>query len=118
MPALLAARGARATLVAMSVGSEQHDGAQALAKGLEHFREVRRELEESVLPLATSLDGRRFTFQASLHGLELRLGGYVVVEQAGVAARLGQVLDLELAHAGGAELNVSGPDESDGVLRA
>ena len=29
---------------------------------LENFREARRELEESILPLATSVDGRRFSF--------------------------------------------------------
>src|SRR3954454_4167333 len=52
----------------------------ALDEGLARFRDVRRRLEQAVLPLATSLDGRRFVFQASLHGLELRLGGYVMVE--------------------------------------
>ncbi len=62
---------------------------------LESFREARRRLETSVLPLATSLDGRRFSFQASLHGLELRIGGYVVLEGDG-NPRLGQVLTLEL----------------------
>ena len=51
----------------------------AVRQGLERYRAVRRELESAVLPLASSLDGRRFTFQASLHGLEVRLGGYVVV---------------------------------------
>jgi DNA helicase HerA-like ATPase len=120
MPALLAAGRAGATLATMSGTSatDEHDGAQSLTQGLEHFRRVRRELEESVLPLATSLDGRRFTFQASLHDLELRLGGYAVVEQDGHEPRLGQVLDLGMAQAGGAELNVSGGDESQGVLRA
>ncbi len=47
---------------------------------LETFREMRRTLEASVLPLATSVDGRRFSFQASLYDLELRIGGYVVLE--------------------------------------
>jgi len=46
-----------------------------------------------VLPLATSVDGRRFTFQASLHGLELQVGGYVLLEAGGVP-RLGQVLGM------------------------
>ena len=36
---------------------------------VQNYRDARRELEASVLPLATSLDGRRFSFQASLHGL-------------------------------------------------
>jgi len=62
---------------------------------LESFRETRRSLEEAVLPLATSVDGRRFSFQASLHGLELQIGGYVVLNGDGTA-RLGQVLTLEL----------------------
>ena len=51
---------------------------------------------ERTRPRRASLDGRRFTFQASLHGLALRLGGYVVVEHDG-GQRLGQVLELEPA---------------------
>ena len=57
-----------------------------LGAQVESFREVRRNLEASVLPLATSVDGRRFSFQASLHGLELRAGGYVVLEVNGTPA--------------------------------
>jgi hypothetical protein len=30
---------------------------------LDSFRAVRRDIEASVLPLATSVDGRRFTFR-------------------------------------------------------
>jgi hypothetical protein len=41
---------------------------------LETFRAARRDIEASVLPLATSVDGRRFTFQASLYGLQLQVG--------------------------------------------
>ena len=92
-------------------------GAQGLEHGLERFRAVRRELETAVLPLATSLDGRRFTFQASLHGLALRLGGYVVVEHDG-GHRLGQVLELEPAQASGAELDLPGEGEDGVALRA
>jgi uncharacterized protein len=62
---------------------------------VESFREARRNLETSVLPLATSVDGRRFSFQVSLHDLQLQIGGYVVLEDGGVS-RLGQVLALEL----------------------
>jgi hypothetical protein len=47
---------------------------------LAEFRANRRELEAAILPLATSLDGRQFSFQASLHHLELQAGGYVVLE--------------------------------------
>ena len=61
---------------------------------LESFREARRNLEASVLPLATSVDGRRFSFQTSLHDLQLQIGGYVVLEGDGIP-RLGQVLTLE-----------------------
>lgn len=60
---------------------------------VESFREARRNLETSVLPLATSVDGRRFSFQVSLHNLQLQIGGYVVLEDGGVS-RLGQVLAL------------------------
>jgi len=45
--------------------------------------------------LATSVDGRRFSFQASLYGLQLQAGGYVVLEDGGTT-RLGQVITLDL----------------------
>ncbi len=64
---------------------------------LEEYRGVREALETAVLPLATSVDGRRFSFQTTLHGLELQAGGYVMLEGGG-ASRLGQVLSLELRH--------------------
>jgi Helicase HerA, central domain len=67
------------------------------------FRDVRRQLEEAVLPLATSVDGRRFSFQAPLRGLELQPGGYAAIEDDG-SRRLGQVLDVEVAHMDGPEL--------------
>jgi uncharacterized protein len=66
-----------------------------LAAQLAGFREARRELEASVLPLATSIDGRRFSFQASLYGLALQAGGYVVLKDGGIS-RLGQVITLDL----------------------
>ena len=66
-----------------------------LATQLAGFRESRRELEASVLPLATSVDGRRFSFQASLYGLQVQVGGYVVLGD-GDSARLGQVITLDL----------------------
>ena len=62
---------------------------------LEEYRDVREALERAVLPLATSVDGRRFSFQTSLHELELEAGGYVTLEGGG-SPRLGQVLSLEL----------------------
>jgi hypothetical protein len=80
-----------------------------LSQQIESFREARRELEEAVLPLATSVDGRRFTFQASLHGLDLQAGGYVVLEGRG-RPRLGQVLSLELQWQLAAELTLPSAD--------
>ncbi len=62
---------------------------------LEEFRGRREALEAAVLPLATSVDGRRFEYQASLHALALEAGGYVVLD-AGGESRLGQVLSLEM----------------------
>ena len=53
----------------------------------------REELERALLPLATSVDGRRFTLQASLHRLALQAGGYVVLEGDGQRF-FGQVLTL------------------------
>ena len=44
-------------------------GQSGLGPQPDTFREVRRNLDASVLPLATSVDGRRFSFQASLYGL-------------------------------------------------
>ncbi|MBX5443073.1 MAG: ATP-binding protein [Solirubrobacteraceae bacterium] len=60
------------------------------------IRGLRERLERAVLPLATSLDGRRFTVQASLHDLRLRPGGYVVLD-TGAGRRLGLLESLELA---------------------
>ena len=48
-----------------------------------------------MLPLATSIDGRSFSFQASLYDLEFRVGGYVTLTD-GADVWLGQVLTLEL----------------------
>jgi uncharacterized protein DUF87 len=67
-----------------------------LERRVEEFRAVRETIEASILPLATSVDGRSFTFQASLHGLDLQPGAYVVLEHA-AGSRLGQVLSLALA---------------------
>ena len=63
-----------------------------LAAHLADYRALRRELESSILPIATSVDGRRFTFQAPLEPLELRVGGYVLLGDD----QLGQVTSLDL----------------------
>jgi hypothetical protein len=62
---------------------------------LEEYRGLRETLEKAILPRATSVDGRRFEFQASLHGLELEAGGYVAID-AGGEVGLGQVLSLRM----------------------
>jgi DNA helicase HerA-like ATPase len=62
---------------------------------LREYRDVRDALERALLPLATSVDGRRFTFQTTLHGLEFEAGGYVTID-GGDSAGLGQLLSLEL----------------------
>jgi DNA helicase HerA-like ATPase len=91
--------------------------ARAQEEGLARFRAVRRELEASVLALATSLDGSRFTFQASLHGLELRLGGYVVLESA-AGTSLGQILALRQGRQEAVELDLAGGDDASASMRA
>lgn len=72
---------------------------------LDGYRNVRREFERSIAPLATSVDGRRFSFQASLHELAFQAGGYVVLEDE-KGRRLGQVISLEQATREGPELAV------------
>ena len=62
---------------------------------LEEYRGIREAIETSIIPMATSVDGRRFEYQASLHELELEAGGYVAIESHG-ETRLGQVLSLRM----------------------
>jgi DNA helicase HerA-like ATPase len=81
----------------------------------ERFRRLRRRLEEALLPLATSIDGRHFTCQLSPHGLDVRTGGYVVIEDGG-ASRIGQILDLALIEVDGPELGPAAGSDSDAQL--
>jgi DNA helicase HerA-like ATPase len=60
----------------------------------------RTQLEASVVARASSIDGRRFELQCSLHELELQPGGYVRLGQEA----LGQVHTVEPAWVEGAEL--------------
>jgi Cdc6-like AAA superfamily ATPase len=55
-----------------------------------HYRSLREQIERAALPLATSVDGRTFEVQASLHDLALRRGGHVVLE-AERGSWLGQI---------------------------
>jgi DNA helicase HerA-like ATPase len=78
-----------------------------LAGRLAHYRDLRREIENNVLPIATSIDGRQFQFQAPLAALDLQVGGYVVLE-SDAGARFGQILSLEAAHTDAGEVGWSG----------
>jgi hypothetical protein len=82
-------------------------GVRDYLAALEEYRGLREALEESVLPLATSVDGRRFEFQASLHGLELDAGGYVTLDEGG-ETRLGQLLSLGMEQHEASALDGSG----------
>jgi hypothetical protein len=75
---------------------------------LAQYRAMRRQLEEAILPLSGSVDGRRFSLQASLHGLEFELGGYVVLESDDGARRFGQVLTLGPVRVDGPEATGDG----------
>lgn len=66
---------------------------QVLSDRLGAYRRAREQVERNILPLATSVDAATFEFQASLHDLLLRRGGYVSLEGDG-QRRLGQVTDL------------------------
>jgi uncharacterized protein len=68
-------------------------GDGTVATRMSEYRAVREQIERSIAPLATSVDGFSFELQASLHDLRLRRGGYVVLSTDGID-RLGQVTDL------------------------
>jgi len=64
---------------------------------------IKRSLEEQISPLATSLDGRSFSFRAPL-GLDLQVGGYVHLDLPDGSA-VGQIVDLRLTEQPGPELS-------------
>ena len=84
----------------------------AHAQRLETFRSLRAEIEASILPLASSIDGRRFSFQASVEGLALRVGGYTMLEGDGGGV-LGQVRSLALVEVDVAEVGLTGDGRDD-----
>ena len=84
-----------------------------LGQRIDTFRAVRAEAEAAVLPLATSVDGCHFAFQASVNGLALRLGGYAMLEGDG-GSSLGQVHALGLTEVDLGEIG-HGADEVDGI---
>ncbi|MGE5692084.1 MAG: ATP-binding protein [Pseudomonadota bacterium] len=90
-----------------------------MADDLARYGSLRRELEQAVQPLATSVDGRRFSLRAPLGGATLQPGGYVLLDE-----RIGQVTALRLGEAPGPEIDLEGGRarvtvrmlEGDGVL--
>ena len=87
-----------------------------LAHRVDTFRALRTQLEASVLPLATSVDGRGFTFQAGVNGLALRLGGYAMLEGDGEAS-LAQVRSLGLVDVDVGEVGFGGEVDDDVDIR-
>jgi len=76
---------------------------------MDTFRALRSQIEGSILPLADSVDGRRFSFQSAVDGLGLRLGGYAMLEGDG-GASLAQVRSLALAEVDVGELALASDD--------
>jgi uncharacterized protein len=92
------------------MGTDQTDLLQVAgsSRGVADLRAARRAIERGVLPLASSVDGIRFEFQASLDDLALQVGGYVVLETGGTG-RLGQILTLRIASVDAADVEPGGP---------
>lgn len=78
-----------------------------LTARLADYRILRRDIEASILALATSVDGRRFEFQAPLDPLDIRVGGYVAID-APSGRRLGQVHSLDVARVDAGEVGWAG----------
>jgi DNA helicase HerA-like ATPase len=74
---------------------------------LDEYRALRQRLEDQILAIATSVDGRRFELQAPLQRLDLPPGGYAMLEDAN-GSRLGQVLSMRLEQRDAAELGWEG----------
>ena len=72
------------------------------------FRALRARIERAVPALASSVDGSRFEFQASLDDLALQAGGHVILE-TGQGGRLGQVLTVRIAQVDAAEVEPAAP---------
>jgi hypothetical protein len=64
-----------------------------MSEQVARYRDLRDRIEHDTLPLATSVDGLAFEFQAAIHRLELTRGGYVVLEHED-GNRFGQITDL------------------------
>ena len=79
-------------------------------------RELRQRLESEVPPLARSLDGRRFQFQAPWI-MELQVGGYVQL-QRGDRTTLGQIIDQRLDRQERTEVAAAIPGAWNGMYHA
>ena len=64
-----------------------------LTEQISRYRSIREQIERNTLALATSLDGESFEVQASMHDLQLRRGGYVMLEGER-RTWLGEITDL------------------------
>jgi DNA helicase HerA-like ATPase len=82
--------------------------ADAIDASLDSYRDLRSRLEQEVRPVARSLDGRSFAFQAPV-AMPLQPGGYVRLELA-EGPVLGQVIDSELTLVDGPEMDSSQDD--------
>jgi hypothetical protein len=82
----------------------------------ERYGTLRRQVEEAIRPLATSVDGRHFTCQLSPYDLSVRTGGYVVIESDDTD-RLGQLLALDLDLIEGPQVSAPGEDRIAAPMR-
>ena len=89
-----------------SAGRDSAAG-DVVAERLADYRRVREQIERDILPLATSVDGLSFEFQASLHDLAVRRGGYVMLEADGTVG-LGQITDVRVDSVEAAGQGISG----------
>lgn len=78
----------------------------AAERSRDESRDLQRRLEDTILPLATSIDGRRFTFHAPLRNLRLALGDYVRLATEDGGRRLGQILSLSEGRTDGPEVDL------------
>lgn len=92
------------------------DESTAIREQVEEARELRRTLEDGILPVATSLEGQIFRFEAPL-GLNLMPGGYVRIDLEDGSA-IGQIFGIELVSRSGPELSGRLHDEASTEFRA
>ena len=72
----------------------------------DEISDVRRSLEQAVLPRATSIDGRTFFYLTAVDHLSVPTGGYIALEQDG-ATSIAQITAMELTVVDGPNLDAS-----------